>query len=111
MFFEKRERELRGITASRDTQGGGNVKICEPIFITKTEKRGYGAVGSVPGYGTIRRYGRSAEEAAGKFFEACERLQNIDRVKSLTRQRTLLTILFAALGKSGQLARAPGELS
>jgi hypothetical protein len=47
------------------------MKISEPIFIRKTEKRGYGVTGSLEGYGTIRRYGRSEEDAKERFFEAC----------------------------------------
>ena len=49
------------------------MKISEPIFITKTAKRGYEITGSLEGYGTIRRYGRSEEEAKERFFEACDR--------------------------------------
>jgi hypothetical protein len=52
------------------------VKIFEPIFIRKTEKRGYQITGSVPGYGTITRYGSSEEEAKEKFFQACNGMQN-----------------------------------
>ncbi len=47
------------------------MKISEPIFIRKTEKRGYEITGSLEGYGTIRRYGRSEEEAKERFFVAC----------------------------------------
>jgi len=45
--------------------------ISEPIFIRKTAKRGYEIVGSLSGYATIRRYGRSQEEAKERFFAAC----------------------------------------
>jgi hypothetical protein len=48
------------------------VKISEPIFIRKTAKRGYEITGSLEGYGTIRRYGRSEEEAKDRFFAACD---------------------------------------
>ena len=48
------------------------MKISEPIFITKTAKRGYEITGSLEGYGTIRRYGRSEEEAKDRFFAACD---------------------------------------
>jgi hypothetical protein len=47
------------------------MKISEPIFIRKTEKRGYEVAGSLEGYGKIRKYGRSEEEAKERFFEAC----------------------------------------
>lgn len=47
------------------------MKINEPIFIKKTEKRGYEIFGSLEGYGTIRKYGRSEEEAKERFFGAC----------------------------------------
>jgi hypothetical protein len=47
------------------------MKINEPIFIRKTGKRGYEITGSLDGYGTIRKYGRSEEEAKERFFEAC----------------------------------------
>jgi hypothetical protein len=52
------------------------MKITEPIFITKTEKRGYAITGSLPGYGTVRRYGRSEEEVKEKFFVACSKAGN-----------------------------------
>lgn len=45
--------------------------ISEPIFIKKTEKRGYIATGSLEGYGRIKRYGQSEAEAKERFFEAC----------------------------------------
>ena len=48
------------------------MKISEPIFIRKTAKRGYEITGSLEGYGTVRRYGRSEEEAKDRFFAACE---------------------------------------
>ena len=48
------------------------MKISEPIFIRKTAKRGYEITGSLEGYGTIRRYGRSEEEAKDRFFAACD---------------------------------------
>jgi hypothetical protein len=48
------------------------VKISEPIFIRRTAKRGCEIAGSLEGYGTIRRYGRSEEEAKDRFFAACE---------------------------------------
>jgi len=47
------------------------MKITEPIFIRKTEKKGYEVTGRLEGYGTIRKYGRSEEEAKERFFEAC----------------------------------------
>ena len=47
------------------------MKISEPIFIRKTAKRGYEITGRLEGYGTIRRYGRSEEEAKDRFFAAC----------------------------------------
>jgi|WetSurMetagenome_2_1015567.scaffolds.fasta_scaffold1427484_1 hypothetical protein len=47
------------------------MKISEPIFIMKTKKRGYAAVGNIEGLGRIRRYGRSEEDAKEKFFDAC----------------------------------------
>ncbi len=47
------------------------MKISEPIFIKKTKKRGYEVTGSLEGYGTIRKYGRSEEDAKERFFEAC----------------------------------------
>ncbi len=52
------------------------MRISEPIFIRKTEKRGYAITGRVEGLGTIRRYGRSEEEAKERFFEACDRAGN-----------------------------------
>jgi hypothetical protein len=52
------------------------MKISEPIFIRKTEKRGYEITGSLEGYGTIRKYGRSEKEAKDRFFEACNRAGN-----------------------------------
>ena len=48
------------------------MKIREPIFIRKTAKRGYEITSSLGGYGTIRRYGRSEEEAKDRFFAACD---------------------------------------
>ncbi|MGD0663853.1 MAG: hypothetical protein ABSD38_37940 [Syntrophorhabdales bacterium] len=60
------------------------MKITEPIFIRKTEKRGYEITGRLEGYGTIRKYGRSAEEAKERFFEACDRTGN---KTALTRGR------------------------
>jgi hypothetical protein len=48
------------------------VKISEPIFIRRTAKRGYEITGSLEGYGTIRRYGRSEEEVKDRFFAACD---------------------------------------
>lgn len=48
------------------------MKISEPIFIRKTAKRGYEITGSLEGYGTIRRYGQSEEEAKDRFFAACD---------------------------------------
>ena len=47
------------------------MKINKPIFIRRTKKRGYEITGSLDGYGTVRRYGRSEEEAKDKFFKAC----------------------------------------
>lgn len=47
------------------------MKISEPIFIRRTEKRGYEITGSLEGYGAIRKYGRSEEAAKERFFEAC----------------------------------------
>lgn len=47
------------------------MKISKPIFIRRTEKRGYEITGSLEGYGTIRKYGRSEEDAKERFFEAC----------------------------------------
>jgi hypothetical protein len=47
------------------------MKIVMPIFIRKTEKRGYEVTGRLEGYGTIRKYGRSEQEAKERFFEAC----------------------------------------
>ena len=52
------------------------MKISEPVFIRKTAKRGYAITGSLSGYGTIRRYGQSEEEAKERFFEACNRAGN-----------------------------------
>ncbi len=48
------------------------MKISEPIFVGKTAKWGHEITGSLEGYGTIRRYGRSEEEAKDRFFAACE---------------------------------------
>ena len=50
------------------------MKISEPVFIRKTEKRGYMITGSLEGYGVIRKYGRSEEEAKERFFDACNGL-------------------------------------
>ncbi len=47
------------------------MKISKPIFIRKTGKRGYEITGSLEGFGTIRRYGRSEDEAKEKFFAVC----------------------------------------
>ena len=46
------------------------MKITEPIFITRTPKRGYEITGRLGGR-TIRRYGLSEEEAKKRFFDAC----------------------------------------
>jgi hypothetical protein len=50
------------------------MKISEPIFIEKTENMVYEITGTIPGYGTVRRYGRSEEEAKERFFEACNKV-------------------------------------
>jgi hypothetical protein len=52
------------------------MKISEPIFIRRTEKRGYAITGMVRNYGKIRRFGRSEEEAKKKFFDACNRAEH-----------------------------------
>jgi len=65
------------------------VKISEPIFITKTAKRGYEITGSLEGYGTIRRYGRSEEEAKDRFFAACDGAG--DRTMPLTRRERVVS--------------------
>lgn len=49
------------------------MKIREAIFIQKVKKVGYMATGKLEGYGMIRQYGFSEEEAKERFFEACER--------------------------------------
>jgi hypothetical protein len=49
------------------------MKIREPIFIEKIKKLGYMATGKLEGYGMIREYGFSEEEAKDRFFEACDR--------------------------------------
>jgi hypothetical protein len=65
------------------------VKISEPIFIRKTAKRGYGITGSLEGYGTIRRYGRSEEEAKDRFFAACDGAGN--RTMPLVRRERVVS--------------------
>jgi hypothetical protein len=60
------------------------MKINDPIFIRKTEKRGYEISGSLEGYGTIRKYGRTEEEAKDKFFTACN---SVARGTGLTEKR------------------------
>jgi hypothetical protein len=52
---------------------GGIMKISEPIFIEKVKRLGYMATGKLEGYGRIKEYGFSEEEAKERFFEACER--------------------------------------
>lgn len=47
------------------------MKIKEPIFIRKTERRGYEITGRLAGCTTIRKFGRSEEEAKERFFSAC----------------------------------------
>jgi hypothetical protein len=47
------------------------VKIKEPIFIKKVKKLCYMATGRLEGYGMIREYGYTEEEAKDRFFEAC----------------------------------------
>lgn len=49
------------------------MKISEPIFIEKVKRLGYMATGKLEGYGRIKEYGFSEEEAKERFFEACER--------------------------------------
>ncbi len=49
------------------------MKIRQPIFIEKVKKLGYMATGKLEGYGMIREYGFSEEEAKERFFEACDR--------------------------------------
>jgi hypothetical protein len=61
------------------------MNITEPIFIRKTEKRGYVISGSLEGCRTIRRYGRSEEEAKERFFEACKLIES---GAELPRKRT-----------------------
>lgn len=47
------------------------LRITDPIIIRKTGKKGYVISGRLEGCRTIRRYGRSEEEAKERFFEAC----------------------------------------
>jgi hypothetical protein len=68
--------------------GGSIMKVTEPIFITKTEKRGYAITSSLPGYGTLRRYGRSEEEAKEKFFVACGKAGS-ERCRGRSNARSL----------------------
>ena len=84
------------------------MRISEPIFIRRTEKRGYQAIGRLPGCGTITRYGRSEEEAKRKFFEACDERAGDDRLTGNARQKALLTVLFATIAAGGAESGAPG---
>ncbi|HVN24502.1 MAG TPA: hypothetical protein VMT71_11065 [Syntrophorhabdales bacterium] len=51
--------------------------INEPIFIRKTARRGYEIIGTFPGYGRIRKYARSQEEAKERFFAACNKAAEV----------------------------------
>ena len=57
------------------------MKIREPIFIQKIKKLGYMATGKLEGFGMIREYGFSEEEAKDRFFEACERARRTSRMR------------------------------
>jgi hypothetical protein len=47
------------------------MKIREPIVIRKLGISEYEATGRLEGYGIIRRYGKTEEEAKECFFQAC----------------------------------------
>lgn len=57
------------------------MKIKESIFIEKVKKLGYMATGKLEGYGIIREYGFSEEEAKERFFEACDRAGKTNRMR------------------------------
>ncbi len=55
-------------------RGGKRVMLIrEPVFIRKVKKHGYEVTGKLEGYGMIRKYGTSEEEAKDKFFQACNK--------------------------------------
>ena len=57
------------------------MKINEPIFIRKTENRRYEITGRLTGCRTIRKFGRSEEEAKERFFDACNRERALPRTR------------------------------
>ena len=65
------------------------MKIREPIFIEKVNRVGYMATGKLEGYGMIRQYGFSEEEAKERFFEACERAGRRSRMRKRHLHRRL----------------------
>ena len=73
------------------------MKIDEPIFIRRTEKKGYEVIGGLAGLGRIRRYGRSEEEAKERFFEACNRAGN--RAMATCRRTRTKGSLFVCRGE------------
>ena len=73
------------------------MRIDDPIFIRRTEKRGYEIIGDLAGLGRIRRYGRSEEEAKERFFEACNRAG--DRAMATCRSARPKGSFFACHGE------------
>ena len=65
------------------------MKIRQPIFIEKVRKLGYMATGKLEGYGAIREYGFSEEEAKERFFEACERAGRMSHMRKRHLHRRL----------------------
>ena len=68
------------------------MKIKEPIFIKKVEKLGYMATGKLEGYGMVRAYGYTEEEAKNRFFEACN---NASRRREMPKRHLRSRIQYA----------------
>jgi hypothetical protein len=67
------------------------MKIVEPIVIRKVRPSEYRATGKLEGYGTIRRQGRTEEEAKERFFQACDGA-GTGRVHELRGRRSIRTM-------------------
>jgi hypothetical protein len=64
------------------------MRISGPVFIKKTGKGGYEITGNLEGYGTVREYGKSEEEAKERFFDACNWLGRVTSPSRQARRKT-----------------------
>ncbi len=65
------------------------MKIREPIFIEKVKKLGYMVTGKLEGFGMIREYGFSEEEAKERFFEACDKAGRASNMRKRHQRRRM----------------------